>query len=218
MPRQCTGSCEYCGREFRFSPSEKRRFCSYPCFLAGNYGTPEQRFWSKVEKSSEPDGCWIWVAGLGKGGYGQFCWDGRSAGAHRFSYILHFGDIPDGLDVLHHCDNPPCIRPDHLFAGTNLDNTLDSMAKGRRASGDRNGSRLYPERLKRGDDNPVRRNPEILRRGEQHHEAKLTADAVRAIRIGLDAGETKASLARRFGVSDAVIHSVAKGKTWRHVA
>lgn len=89
----------------------------------------EDRFWSKVEKS---DGCWEWQGSRTKG-YGKF-WAGSGGlvRAPRFSWKLHNGPIPDGLHVLHSCDNPPCVRPDHLFLGTNLENIRDRMAKGRR--------------------------------------------------------------------------------------
>ena len=85
------------------------------------------RFWKHIEKT---DTCWIWKLSCSKKGYGIFH-NEFHASAHRFSYILHFGEIPEGLLVCHKCDNPPCIRPDHLFLGTDADNRRDAQQKGR---------------------------------------------------------------------------------------
>ena len=88
----------------------------------------KERFWEKVDKTGN---CWIWTAACMTNGYGQI-WDGsKDRGAHRISWILHNGPIPNNLHVLHKCDNPPCVRPDHLFLGTPIDNMLDAKAKGR---------------------------------------------------------------------------------------
>lgn len=90
-----------------------------------------KRFWPKVKKT---DGCWTWTGAKLTAGYGYI---GKGsprcamALTHRVSWIIHFGPIPDGHDVLHECDNPPCIRPDHLFTGTHLDNMWDKIRKGR---------------------------------------------------------------------------------------
>jgi len=89
----------------------------------------ERRFWRHVDRGA---GCWLWRGPRNQAGYGQL--HHRSGGAtsvHRFSYELHHGPIPKGLFVLHHCDNPSCVNPDHLYAGTARDNTLDAMGRGR---------------------------------------------------------------------------------------
>lgn len=90
---------------------------------------PDRRFWSKVNISTS---CWNWIGCLNNKGYGEFrVWKTWSEYAHRFSWALHFGPIPNGLKVLHRCDNPRCVRPDHLFLGTQADNVADMLAKGR---------------------------------------------------------------------------------------
>jgi hypothetical protein len=91
-----------------------------------------ERFWSKVEKT---EGCWRWNGNRTTFGYGIVevsTNPRRRTGAHRVSWELHFGPIPEDIDVLHHCDNPPCTRPDHLFLGTDLENQNDAIDKKRR--------------------------------------------------------------------------------------
>ncbi len=89
----------------------------------------EQRFWPKVEKTGT---CWVWQGATDSHGYGQIHEEPRGhSQAHRVSWELAYGPIPEGLDVLHCCDNPPCVRPTHLFLGTQLDNNLDAINKGR---------------------------------------------------------------------------------------
>lgn len=175
--------------------------------------TPEQRiaqFWAKVDKNGpipehRPDlgPCWIWTARR-RGDYGQF-WDGqRMVQAHVFSYALTHGPIPDGLDTCHHCDYHPCVRPDHLFAGTALDNVNDMHAKGRarKATGDQNGSRKHRERMPRGEGSPV---------------AVLTNAMVIEIRRRLSLGETCGEIGRALGIHRSTVNGVRTGKTWRHV-
>lgn len=87
------------------------------------------RFFTKVNKDT-PSGCWLWMR-LGRRGYGSFRVNGRMETPHRVSWAYHCGPIPDGLCVLHHCDNPPCVNPAHLRLGTQLDNAADREARGR---------------------------------------------------------------------------------------
>jgi hypothetical protein len=100
--------------------------------------TTEERFWAKVDRSGGPDACWLWTAGTFRlrNGYGKFGADpaaSRTVYAHRFAYELSHGPIPPGLLVCHHCDNPPCCNPAHLFLGTIADNMRDMSDKGRAA-------------------------------------------------------------------------------------
>lgn len=146
-----------------------------------------ESFWSKVDRSGS---CWVWTAGL-RDGYGRF----RNVGAHRFSYELAFGPIPDGLFVCHKCDNRRCVRPEHLFAGTHSDNMRDMYAKGRSVP-------------------PLVARPELRRHGELNAAAKLTDEAVRIIRESYNGGETQASLAERFGVDRTTIGLIVRGSRW----
>lgn len=95
----------------------------------------EARFWAKVHKHPG-DGCWVWTASVIRSGYGRFGLQGagaRTVGAHRFSFELANGPIPDGMCICHRCDNPKCVRPSHLFLGSFSDNTRDAINKGRRS-------------------------------------------------------------------------------------
>lgn len=102
-------------------------------FCAGHRKSPcaTERFWAKVDKSG-PRGCWLWTGGHTGAGYGAFSLThDKTILAHRYSWILANGEIPDGLEVLHQCDNPPCINPMHLFLGTQSENMTDMASKGR---------------------------------------------------------------------------------------
>jgi HNH endonuclease len=148
----------------------------------------------------EPNsGCWLWLGFVPDDpGYGQFTEDcveeKRSEGAHRYSFRVHKGPIPDGLMVCHSCDVPSCVNPDHLFVGTHTDNMRDASRKGR---------------LKW-------KNPErpALRRGESHPGHKLTEEEVREIRTS---PERSATLARRLGVSKTLIGRIRKRLTWKDI-
>lgn len=90
--------------------------------------TIEDRFWAKVDRGGE---CWRWTADCDSSGYGSLKTGHTKVSAHRLSWQLHHGQIPPGQSVLHRCDNPRCVRPDHLFLGTQADNIADMVAKGR---------------------------------------------------------------------------------------
>jgi hypothetical protein len=180
-----------------------------------------RRFWSKVDKGGD---CWVWTASLDRKGYGQIAITAngskRPRGAHRVAWELTHGPIPSGLCVCHRCDNPRCVRPDHLFLGTVGDNNRDMWRKGR---GNPNGftpsSRaLALERLPRGDNHYSRKNPERVLRGERNGNAILTPDIVRALRQRRASGESLRVLAAEYGVSEPTVSAIATRRLWRHVS
>lgn len=162
-----------------------------------------ERFWKGVQKG---DGCWPRIAAHNGLGYTKISVDGKTCYAHRVSWEIHNGPIPNGLWVLHHCDNPPCVNPAHLFLGDRGANVRDCVEKGR------HGARRYPERY-----GFWRVTAAMLPRGERHFRAVLTDALVRQIRTDHAAGESGSSIARRLGISQSTASSVITGKTWTHV-
>lgn len=151
------------------------------------------RFWSKVA-ISDPLGCWEWTASRGSNtlghNYGKVGVDGKNRFAHRVAWVLMYGPVPEGMDVLHRCDNPPCCNPTHLFLGTHTDNMRDRAAKGRSA-------------------------PTI---GTQNPKARLTESDVLKIRARWRAGERPAaSIAADFPVTKEAVYAIVYYRAWTHV-
>ncbi len=148
------------------------------------------KFFNRVDKT---DGCWIWKGNRSAEGYGQFSHKGtyHCALAHRVSFSIHIGAIPDGLYVCHTCDNPICVNPRHLFLGTHSDNMTDMKLKGRAA----------------------------IAKGEAHRAHVLTEGQVLEIKALLEQGRRglPRELAARYGVSRATIEGIKNGRTWRHL-
>ncbi len=152
--------------------------------------TLSERVWDKVQKT---DNCWEWTGAKNPKGYGMLTYHNEQFLVHRVSYELAFGPIPPGIWVLHHCDNPACVRPDHLFLGTVLDNNRDMTQKGRHG---------YTGSL-----------------GESHPNHLLTEDVVRQIRAEYKAHTRglRIELAKKYGVTPATIKDVVSRRSWRHV-
>ena len=161
------------------------------------------RFWSKVDKSG---GCWIWTAAKDRKGYGKFSIgpgktkDGTRrngmVSAHRYSYEMANGPIPKhpsfhGFCVLHHCDNPSCVNPDHLFLGTNEDNVHDMDNKGRRVNKQKKGS--------------------------AHPNAILNEAKVKEIVASRRDGMSCVTVAMRYGISPVTVSAIMKGRIWQHM-
>jgi len=183
--------------------------------------TDEARFWQKVNKSGGPDACWPWMAGKCFSGYGNFKTNGKTVGSHRIAWTLANGPISPSGCVCHHCDNPPCCNPAHLFLGTHADNALDKAAKGRcnPQRGDNHYSRKHPELMARGDKNGARTHPERVPRGEAVGNSKLTAEKVTKIReIYAAGGATQMDIAAKFGVDRALVSYIINRKIWKHIA
>ena len=148
--------------------------------------TEQERFFKRVGKIDS--GCWLWLASLNNG-YGQFRRDdGSIILAHRYSYLLHNENAIDRLVVMHYCDNPLCVNPEHLILGTQAENVMDMHHKGRAK--------------KRG----------LI--GEAHGQAKLNEEKVRLIRASEN---SIAAIAKEFDVSRATIYDVLNRKIWKHV-
>lgn len=147
------------------------------------------RFWQKVNKT-EKIGCWEWTSTKNQKGYGLLGVGGSAIMAHRVSWFIHFGEIPDGLFVLHTCDNSSCVNPDHLFLGTNRDNMKDMYDKGRR----------------------------VAHRGEELSNAKLTNEQARKIKELYipRTNKRRIELAKEFNVGEHIIQSVVYERTYKY--
>lgn len=160
--------------------------------------TEELRFWAKVNKQEpltshapELGPCWVWTGAKGAWGYGRLTVKAQRKLAHRFSFEIANGPIPKGMFVLHRCDNPSCVRPDHLRMGTPKENTQD----------------MY-----------VRRRAALMGpKGESNSHAKLTEAQVIQIRNRFSRGELIVRMAAEFGMDVTSVSKIVNGRSWRHV-
>lgn len=187
--------CNNCGKGFFTHLSKLKegrgKYCSTSCQYAVRRDTLETRFWKHVVKK---DSCWEWVGRTTRHGYGCLRVDYPSykrTGAHRISWEIHNGPIPEGMYVCHKCDNPNCVNPDHLFIGTPQDNVSDMHSKGRAR--------------KRG------------MKGEEHPNATLNEGIIREIRNMRETGMRNCQIARIFNLSPAAVSRIILRKSWVHV-
>lgn len=136
-------------------------------------------------------GCWIWQRSTFDSGYGQVSVAGKNWRTHRYAWTLANGPIPRGMSVLHRCDTPDCINPQHLWLGTSAENNSDRASKGR------NGSEKIA--------------------GSNHYLAKLSEDSVRKIRDGEFDHLLQREIAERFGVTQTLISQIKRGIIWKHI-
>lgn len=195
MPSKPTALCvcQACNKEFYIAPNRLRygegKYCSRGCGYTAKRVDLNERFWPKVQKS---DTCWIWLGSRAGGGYGRINIDGTNKPAHQIAWEMENGPLPEGQEICHICDNPPCVRPSHLFAGTRKENVQDMIRKGRRS-------------------------PLASGKGDRHGMAKLTTEKVTVIIQRYSVGESPKALAEEFGISRAHLHGIVKGRTWRHI-
>jgi len=186
--------CDQCGKDFQRRAAllkwraRPKKFCSRECWRESEvFKTPEQQYWTFVEKT---DGCWKWKGSKNKFGYGAFRFHKRMMMAHRVSWEIHNGPILQGIQVLHKCDNPECSRPDHLFLGNQSENMVDCVEKGRKntAKGERHAKAIL-------------REEDVLQ--------------IRSLcQSGL---QSRHEIARSFNVSYASITDIVLRRSWRHL-
>jgi HNH endonuclease len=179
--------CHSCENPFKSKPfrAERARFCSRQCRSSVSLS----QMLKMIGYDLSPSGCWFLRCFITKYGYGRVGHEGKYRQAHRASWEVHRGPIPDGMDVLHECDVRPCINPDHLFLGTDIDNIADMDAKGRR----------------------------YVLRGEENGYSVLTEAQVVEIRSRPRYHGSGTEMAVEFGVSPSLISLVRLGKVWTHV-
>jgi hypothetical protein len=195
--------CLHCVKDFQPRTSDVHqgfgRFCSHACAAANRKGEQRrrqplaERFWQKVQRGTA-DECWPWLGAKKPTGYGIISAGGLHSavlGAHRVSYELHYGPIPQGSFVMHECDNPPCVNPAHLSIGLPMHNTADMIAKGRHRTAPRIGVR--------------------------NASAKLTDEQITDIRMMSANGAKTAVLGQLFGVTPGHIRKIVRGEAWSHI-
>lgn len=141
------------------------------------------------KKFVRSNGCWLWNGGKNRDGYGQVRLKGRTEYAHRISWVIHNGPIPKGMCVCHQCDNPLCVRPDHLFLGTHAENMADMIAKNHVA-------RFH---------------------GKEDTHTKLAKKDIRRMREQYLFGADRKDISLVFNVSISSVYAIVGRRTWRHV-
>jgi len=191
------GSCKYCKLKFQYESlrGKSRIYCSWQCTMKNNYE-------KNVVKNEHT--CWGWSGMKSTHGYGnvrrgKVKTTTKYIMAHRASWIIHFGEIPLKMNVLHKCDTPLCSRPDHLFLGTHQTNMRDMRQKGRMKGTFVKGHKTKPKSK------------------DKWYWSKINSDKARQIKILLKNGITAAIISKKFDISKDVVYCINKGITWKHI-
>lgn len=185
-------TCDYCQNVFQVKAHDAEvrpaRYCSLSCRAKGIWGNAIERFWAQVKITDE---CWEWTGSIVAAGYGQISINGKARLAHRVSFEWNIANGPadPSMCVCHHCDNRLCVRPDHLFIGTDKENAADKVAKGRCNAP----------------------------KGTSHHNAILNDNIVIIAREMRSNGDGDTKIARALGVTKSAVYRAVRGETWKHV-
>lgn len=178
-----------------------------------------ERFMGKVERIPMTD-CWLWAGAARPNGYGIFFLNGKTIGAHRAAYVLFRGQFDEALHVCHKCDNPSCVNPDHLFLGTQKDNMLDMVRKGRKVTPPQRGKnnhhygKFHSEETKR----LIGQRSRERNQGSKHPRASIDEDDVRMIRrIRIETGASPRVISQQTGFSFSIVSGIVYGYSWKHV-
>lgn len=160
------------------------------------------RFWSHVDKSGD---CWIWTYTQSRGyGYTYVYAVRRAIQSHRVSWIIAYGQIPEGMFVCHKCDNPSCVNPSHLFIGAAANNSRDMVKKGRSARGFRHGAYTHPEKRPH-------------KYGTENGQSKLTDYQVRSIRYLASCRIPQRLIGSLFGINQQTVSKIVARIRWAHL-
>lgn len=188
--------CKHCGKSYTVNNYKRNssNYCSLGCKYIGSCLPVDKRFWERVDRNGpiQPHmntPCWQWTGTMESKGYGTMRVRGRPMKAHRLSLQIH-GINPGNMFVCHHCDNPACVNPDHLYLGSGMDNVKDMISRGRK-------------RVTHGTDSSV---------------AKLTDDTVREIRELYATGKySQSAIAEKYNVCQSLVSGIVRGRRWKHI-